>query len=94
MDDFSLEVSLKSRETPQRKDLDHLIGCITREMVQVKRDSGVMPKFRCSGTKFSGRTIVFRFNDSDSLEFYRRVVTDAFPPSPDHGGFYVRGAGE
>ena len=92
--DYTLEVSLKTREPPQRKDLDHLIGCITREIVRAKKDSGKLPSYRCTGTKFSGRTIVFRFTDTESLEFYRRIVTEAHPPTPEHGGFYVRGAGE
>ena len=42
------------REPAQRKDLDHLIGAIAREMVQIKSKTGFMPRYRCSGTKFSG----------------------------------------
>ena len=59
--DRLLEVSLKNRDAAQRRDLDHLIGVIAREMKKIKEYSGAMPRYRCSGTRFSGRNIHFKF---------------------------------
>ncbi|KAL5250200.1 hypothetical protein ACHWQZ_G016059 [Mnemiopsis leidyi] len=91
---LNLEVSLKSGVSAQRKDLDHLIGVIAREMKRIKEDSGVMPHYRCSGTKLSGRNIQFRFTDRDSLEFYKKTIKRDTGPTKEHRGYYVRGAGD
>ena len=92
--DELLEVSLKSREAAQRRDLDHIIGVIAREMKKIKEDSGAMPRFRCSGTRFSGRNIQFKFQENTSLQFYKRTIQNDGGPTEDHSGFYVRGAGD
>ena len=91
---LNLEVSLKSRDSAQRRDLDHLIGVIAREMKRIKEESGAMPRYRCSGTKFSGRTIQFRFSDNNSLEFYKKTIKRDTGPTEGHRGYYVRGAGD
>jgi len=85
---------LKSREPAQRRDLDHLIGLIAREMKKIKEESGAMPRYRCAGTRFSGRNIQFRFLDATSMEFYKRTIKNDAGPTESHGGFYVRGAGD
>ena len=92
--DRLLEVSLKNRDAAQRRDLDHLIGVIAREMKKIKEYSGAMPRYRCSGTRFSGRNIHFKFPNVNSMEFYKTTIKKDTGPTADHGGYYVRGAGD
>lgn len=88
-----LEVSHNSREAAKRRDLDHIIGLVARELRQMKMETGSLPRYRCSGTRFIGRNIQMRFPDLESLEFYKGVVSG--DPGPQGtAGYYVRAADE
>jgi len=94
IEDKVLTILLKTRESAERKDLDYLIGAIAREMVRIKHASGLMPKYRCSGTKLCNRSIQMKCKDQGSLDFYRELINKLPGYFLTHGGYFARGPGD
>lgn len=94
LEDKVLTIILKTRESAERKDLDYLIGAIAREMVKIKQSSGIMPIYRCSGTKLCNRSIQMKCKDQSSLDFYRDLINKLPGYFLTHGGYFARGPGD
>lgn len=94
VEDKVLTIILKTRESAERKDLDYLIGAIAREMVKIKQSTGLMPAYRCSGTKLCNRSIQMKCKDQSSLDFYRELINKLPGYFLTHGGYFSRGPGD